>query len=176
MASDPPKGTGTSLVVSTPTSETPAGRRVMISSDDIRRVAASNQSNQVGAIAGGDVTGRDKITNNYYGGGSSASGIVESLMKRLADEIKTNQEVKHTIDTLQFFYVRKSPDNIRGLEAKLNFAKRSDELLYAFEKKRVVCEAIREMVALRISSRDFRLSVGKGRSHIQLYDSSKNKK
>jgi hypothetical protein len=88
---------------------------------------------QTGAVAGLDIVARDKITNINYG--PTPAGYVETLMARLAEEIKTKQEVRDIIDALQFFYNKKASDEVIGLEAKLLKAKRQDELLFAFEKK-----------------------------------------
>lgn len=86
------------------------------------------------ATALGDIVAGDKTTNVFLSG-QHERGIVGQLMARLAHEIETNQRVRHTIDSLQFFHLRRSHDGIDGLEAKLKHSGRHDELLYALERK-----------------------------------------
>jgi hypothetical protein len=94
----------------------------------------NNQTNQTGSAAGGDIVGRDKTTIHQYAP-PRAPTIIEQLMQKLSHEMKTNQEIRHTIESLQFYYLRKSADGIDGLEAKLKAGDRHDEMLFAYERK-----------------------------------------
>ena len=56
-------------------------------------------------------------------------------MDRLADEIKNDIQVQNLIDTLQYFQVRFTTDEIEGLENKLSHAGRSSEIPLAIRQK-----------------------------------------
>ena len=62
-------------------------------------------------------------------------GIVEQLLEKLQNEIMKNAEVRHTVESLQYFYERRARDGIVGLEAKLMAGERKHELYLALAKK-----------------------------------------
>ena len=94
----------------------------------------SNQVNQKGAQAGGDIVGRDKIVHNHPAPVKNPS-IVEQLLLRLQQEIDDNKQVRDTIETLRQYYKKKSHDGVKGLEEKLRHSGRAHEIFYALEKK-----------------------------------------
>ena len=83
------------------------------SADEI--AALMSQVDQTGSTAGGDIVGGDKTTLNYHPA-PLKPGIIEQLMLKLSDEMKTSQEIRHTIESLQFYYLNKSKDGINGLD------------------------------------------------------------
>jgi hypothetical protein len=89
--------------------------------------------NQSGANAAGDIVAGDKTVNCTIL--PSTLGIVEQLKRRLQSEMDKNDEVRHRIESLQYFYERRSTDGIDGLEAKLAACGKEDELVAALEKK-----------------------------------------
>jgi hypothetical protein len=90
---------------------------------------------QSNASAGGDVVaGNKKVIKNFYAA-PNPSGVVEQLLNKLQAEMHENEEVKHRIENLQYFYERKSIDGVDGLEAKLTAENRNNELYLALEKK-----------------------------------------
>jgi C-terminal domain 9 of the ABC-three component (ABC-3C) systems len=89
---------------------------------------------QKGASAGGDIVGGDKITKKYYGA-IGGSALIEQLLQKLQVEIDKNQEVRHTVEALQYFYTRIPADGVDGLEAKLSKGGRDHERHLALEKK-----------------------------------------
>lgn len=96
---------------------------------------------QSGATADGDIVARDKITNNYAAS-PVALGIVGQLLQKLKEEIENNDSVRHTVESLQYFYENKSVDGIDGLEAKLNHAGRQHEIFMALEKKELFVKTL----------------------------------
>jgi len=91
-----------------------------------------NSVKQQDVTAHGDVVGRDKIEQHFHPG---QAGIVEQLLKKLDDEVAKNEKVKETIETLAYYYNRRSADGVDGLEAKLEAGNRKSEIMSAFEKK-----------------------------------------
>lgn len=89
---------------------------------------------QSGAIAGGDVVGRDKIEFHSHPSGT-AGGPVERLIEKLKSEIADKKHIQHTIDSLANFKRRRTLDGIEGLEAKLSAGNRDDEIFDALDKK-----------------------------------------
>lgn len=94
----------------------------------------NNPVTQQKATAGGDIVGRDK-TETHYHAPVATPGIVEQLLRKLQAEVENNEQVRHTIEALAHFQMRRSHDGIDGLEAKLIKGSRSDEYLVALEKK-----------------------------------------
>lgn len=91
---------------------------------------------QRGARADGDIVAGDKIVNHNYPDMNRTPGIVEQLLEKLQFEISKNAEVKHTIESLKYFYEhREAADGIVGLEAKLEAGGRASELYMAYAKK-----------------------------------------
>jgi hypothetical protein len=91
--------------------------------------------NQRGASAGDDIVGRDKNTTIIIEPAPRNTRVVEQLLQKLRVEIEQNEEVRHRIESLQYFYERRSKDGIVGLEAKLGAADRDHEIYLALEKK-----------------------------------------
>jgi hypothetical protein len=90
---------------------------------------------QTGVSAHGDVVGHDKKTEVHYHPTPPPAGIVEQLLRKLEDEMANDKEVKDTIETLAYYYNRRSHDGIDGLEAKLKAGGRANEYLDALGKK-----------------------------------------
>lgn len=95
---------------------------------------------QSNANAAGDIVAGDKITNNY----PQVVSRVERLMNMLAHEIETNAHVRHTINSLQFYFVQIAVDGIVGLEAKLSHSGRHNEILSALQKKELFSKTLDE--------------------------------
>lgn len=93
------------------------------------------RTDQRGASAGGDVVAGDKITNTIHQSPVRPPGIVEQLLQKLQGEIAKNVEVRHTVESLQYFYERRAKDEIVGLEAKLSAGDRDEEYFSAIAKK-----------------------------------------
>jgi hypothetical protein len=98
--------------------------------------------NQSGASAGGDLVGGNKTVNNYFHPASSQSGIVEQLLAKLQAEIDKNEQVRHIVENLQYFYKKRAPDGINGLEAKLTAGRRDHEIYLALEKKELFAKLL----------------------------------
>ena len=91
---------------------------------------------QRGARAAGHVVAGNLVVNNNYPATSRAPGIVEQLLDKLQLEISKNAEVRHTVESLKYFYEhRAAVDGIVGLEAKLEAGGRTSELYGAYAKK-----------------------------------------
>lgn len=100
---------------------------------------SSSRVDQRQAAAGGDVVAGDKVTNiqahHHYAAPTVGPAIIEELMRRLAAEIRDNQQVREMVDSLQYFHHRFSHDGIDGLEAKLDRAGRAHQLKIALFQK-----------------------------------------
>ena len=94
----------------------------------------NKQITQREVSAGGDVVGGDKIVYNNLAASTNTS-VIEQLLQKLQTEMEENLEVRSTIDSLQYFYEKKSVDGINGLEAKLKAGDREHETFHALEKK-----------------------------------------
>lgn len=90
---------------------------------------------QSGASAGGDLVGRDKNVYLRVEAVPRPARVVEQLLEKLQAEIQKNEEVRHRVESLQYFYERRTKDGIDGLEAKLTAGGRDHELYLALEKK-----------------------------------------
>jgi hypothetical protein len=95
----------------------------------------ASRIDQRGAAAGQDVVAGNKTVNHLYPPQTRAPGIVEQLLEKLQSEITKNAEVRHTVESLQYFYERKAKDGVIGLEAKLTAGNRGHELYLALAKK-----------------------------------------
>ena len=87
---------------------------------------------QAGASASGDVVGGDKITVAVV---MPTLGVVGQLLEKLQQEVEANAQVRHTVEALARYHVRRPTDGIEGLEAKLKAAEREEELHDAIEQK-----------------------------------------
>ena len=75
----------------------------------------------------------DKITHVHNV--APKVSVVQQLQAKLQGEIQNDEKVRTLVESLQFFYTRKSLDGVDGLEAKLKAGQREDELYLALEKK-----------------------------------------
>jgi hypothetical protein len=102
-------------------------------------VVTPTNVDQSGATADGDIIAGDKHTHEHthqhHHSAARASTLLEQLMRRLADEMRNDQEVRDLVEGLQRYYIRRSADGIEGLEAKLKAGNRSHEILDALEQK-----------------------------------------
>ena len=90
---------------------------------------------QRGAKAGRDVIGRDLNVHHHHAPALKELSVVELLLEKLQREIESNQQTRDMVEELRHFYTNKSHDGIDGLEAKLNHAGRTHEILDALVKK-----------------------------------------
>jgi hypothetical protein len=90
--------------------------------------------NQTGANARGDIVGGNK-TQITIAPPAPAPGVVEQLLEKLQQEVKANAHVRHTVEALARFHVRRAADGVIGLEAKLKTGNREGEIFYALESK-----------------------------------------
>lgn len=102
---------------------------------------------QSGLKAGGDVVARDKISNTHHHHYASnerqpTTTHFEALLSKLHDELALNAQATQTIDELQFFFKKISPDGVVGLSAKLTHAGRQYELPVAIEKKELFAKQL----------------------------------
>lgn len=93
-----------------------------------------NSVSQRNVSAQGDVVGRDKIEQHFHTP-TGHGGIVEQLLRKLEAEVSKDEKTKETIETLAYYYNRRSTDGVDGLEAKLKKGNRTAEIMSAFEKK-----------------------------------------
>jgi hypothetical protein len=93
---------------------------------------ATNQStisNQQGAQAGGHIAARDiNIVE-------ARKGVIEKLLVKLKEQYECSEQTQTTIDELARYHIRRSPDGIDGLKAKLECSGRSHYYDDAIEKK-----------------------------------------
>lgn len=75
----------------------------------------------------------NKVTKTYLS--SPSSKLIEDLLEKLHEELEHSQQVRHTIEKLQFYFKGKATSGPVGLEAKLHAAGRVDEVADALEKK-----------------------------------------
>lgn len=97
-----------------------------------------NTVTQTNAQAGGDITGRDKITVE------APKRMVEKLLLRLQEQYSGNEETRSTIDELARYHTRRASDGVSGLEAKLTAAGRSDSYDDAIEKKEMFAKLLQK--------------------------------
>lgn len=88
---------------------------------------------QAGASSGHDMVGRDKITNVLPA--PLKLSKLEKLKLRLQQEVDAGRCSMEVIDELQRFKKKVPDDGVSGLEAKLEVAGRSDQLIPALEMK-----------------------------------------
>jgi len=91
----------------------------------------SDSVNQGGANAGGDIVGRDKITNVHM----IKHQQVRELVERLTKEMEKDEIQQQWIDNLAFFEEPYAPDGVIGLEAKLEKCGRPDKIPLAIRHK-----------------------------------------
>ena len=100
-------------------------------------------TNQSGAIAGGDVVGRDKVVNEYNLAPSGIVAKLEALKACLEEEMKNNKTVEEIVESLQLYHIRRPPaDGIAGLECKLRVGKREPEISDAMEQKEIFAKLL----------------------------------
>lgn len=102
----------------------------------------TSKVNQKGASANGDIVAGNKTENHYHASSAPAANIVEQLLNRLKEEVERNEQVRHTIESLQRFQTQRADDGITGLEAKLKAANREHELIDALEKKELFAKLL----------------------------------
>jgi len=91
---------------------------------------------QKGAVAGGDVVGRDKTeVHNHIPPSPPKLSKLEKLKARLQEEIADEACSREIIEDLQSFKRRIPEDGVVGLEAKLEVAGRSEQLMVALDMK-----------------------------------------
>ena len=96
---------------------------------------------QSGAAAGGDVIAGDKYSTTYISNGGPVS-VVDTLLEKLQAEIDENVETRQKIESLLYYYEKKSIDGIDGLEEKLKAGGREDETFFALEKKELFAKTL----------------------------------
>ena len=100
-----------------------------------------NRVDQKGASAEGDIIGGSK-TETHIHLSSGKAGKIEQLLKKLEAEVEQNAQVRHTLESLQRYYTRRSYDGVDGLEAKLKNAGRGHECMDAIEKKELFAKML----------------------------------
>lgn len=91
--------------------------------------------NQKGAVAGGDVVARDKYEKHIHEAAPPKLSKLEKLKERLRQEINNDAQCHQIIDELLYFQKKVPDDGVIGLEAKLEAAGRSQQLMSALEMK-----------------------------------------
>ena len=71
-----------------------------------------------------------------------ASRIIEQLLDRLSEEVRTNQEIRHTVERLQRYYIQRAHDGINGLENKLKASRRESSYIDAIEMKEMFVKTL----------------------------------
>lgn len=99
----------------------------------------SSTVDQSHAHAGGHMAANDIYIANI---GSQSVGIVETLLKKLQEEMATDAKVADRIDRLQRYYVQRAHDGIHGLKAKLTAANRLDTYDDAIEMKEMFAKLL----------------------------------
>lgn len=95
-------------------------------------------ANQQGAIAGGNIAGRD-----YYNL-EPKKGLVEKLLIKLRVQYDCSEQTQTTMDELARYHTRRAPDGIDGLEAKLAASGRSGYYDEAIEKKEMFAKLLEQ--------------------------------
>jgi hypothetical protein len=93
-------------------------------------------ANQQGAIAGGNIAGRD-----YYNL-EPKKGLIEKLLIKLKEQHDRSEQTQTTIDELARYHTRRAPDGIDGLEAKLEASGRLSYYDEAIEKKEMFAKLL----------------------------------
>jgi len=102
----------------------------------------TNAVDQRRASPGGDAVGRDKVTNhNHF---AERRSQVDGWLERLADEMRENHEVRHFVESLQYYFQPQPYDDVVGLEAKLDHAGRSKQKVSALRKKEAFAKLLTE--------------------------------
>ena len=117
--------------------------------------------NQKSAKAGRDVVAGDQNVHHHYTAAPKAT-VVEQLLLKLQKEMEENAQVRAMINSLRYYYEHKSHDGVTGLEAKLEKAQRSHEIDHALAKKEQFAKNSRQVVDVRVGTRDFRASARQG--------------
>lgn len=93
-------------------------------------------ANQQGAVAGGNIAGRD-----YYNL-EPKKGLVEKLLIKLKEQYDCSEQTQTTMDELARYHTRRASDGIVGLEAKLAASGRSGYYDEAIEKKEMFAKLL----------------------------------
>ncbi|GGJ49483.1 hypothetical protein CDQ92_13935 [Sphingopyxis bauzanensis] len=96
----------------------------------------STIANQQGAVAGGNIAGRD-----YYNQ-EPKRGLVEKLLIKLKEQYDCSEHTQTTMDELARYHTRRATDGIDGLEAKLAASGRSGYYDEAIEKKEMFAKLL----------------------------------
>ncbi|WP_417449581.1 ABC-three component system protein [Kordiimonas sp.] len=97
-----------------------------------------NNINQKNAKADGDIIAGNKITNIN----SASKGLIEKLLLALQQQYEADEQTQSTIDELARYHIRRSPDGVSGLEAKLAAAGKTDCFDDAIEKKEMFAKLL----------------------------------
>lgn len=97
--------------------------------------SSTNEVNQSGSSAGGDVVAGNKITTTKNVHVSVRRSQIEGWLDKLAEEQRNNVHVRDLVDALQYYFQPSPHDDVRGLEAKLDHSGRSEKKLNALRKK-----------------------------------------
>lgn len=98
-----------------------------------KALSQADSVDQSGATVGRDMVGRDKITNVFAP--TTKPSKLDQLKARLKAEVDSEAQVTEVIEALQRFKKKVPDDGVTGLEAKLEVAGRSAQLLLALEMK-----------------------------------------
>lgn len=92
-------------------------------------------NNQKGAVAGGDLVGRDKVEHNHYYASHAGIAKVDRLKARLRQEVEQKNQLGFIIERLKSYQPIEPEDGIKGLEEKLEKAGRSFQKMSALRMK-----------------------------------------
>ena len=90
------------------------------------------------AHADGDITGRDKIVNYN----EAPKRMIEKLLHKLQQQLDGNEQTQITMDELARYHLRRAPDGVSGLEAKLEAAGKLHHYDDAIEKKEMFAKVL----------------------------------
>lgn len=109
---------------------------ISVTNADVAATDHSNVVTQTHAQAEGDIVGRDKITYE------APRGVIEKLLQKLKKQIDGSEQTQITLDELARYHIRRAPDGISGLQAKLEVAGKSDSYDDAIEKKEMFAKLL----------------------------------
>lgn len=97
-----------------------------------------NKVDQRDAKATRDIIGRDSVTIE------APKRMIEKLLLRLQEQYDLNEKTQSTIDELARYHMRRAPDGIAGLEAKLKAAGKFSYYDEAIEKKEMFVKLLQK--------------------------------